>query len=155
MLELVKYPNPVLKKSCSPVTIVGKEERDLLENLVKTMYLNQGIGLAAPQIGINRQMAVVDVDRESLLKLINPLIVEAGGVETMEEGCLSIPDVYINVKRPKRIKLKSLDENGREIIMEATDLKARAILHEIDHLRGRLITDYLNPVRRFLILRRK
>lgn len=155
MLELIKYPNPILKKKCSPITIVGEEEEDLFRKMLKMMYLNRGIGLAAPQVGINKQMAVVDIGDKRLLKLINPAVVEADGTEEMEEGCLSIPDVYIQVKRPKRIKVKSLDENGRETTLEASGLMARTVLHEIDHLKGRLIIDYLNPIKRFLILKKK
>ena len=155
MSEIVKYPNKILKNGCSPVTIVGKEEKDLLENLTKTMYLSRGVGLAAPQIGINKQLAVVDIGDKRLIKLINPVVIEWEGVETVEEGCLSIPNVYIHVKRANRIKVKSLDENGREFNLEATGLLARAILHEIDHLKGRLIIDYLNPIKRFLALRKK
>lgn len=155
MPEIVKYPDPVLKNGCSPVAIVGEKEKDLLKNLIKTMYLNHGIGLAAPQVGVNKQIAVVDTGDRRALKLINPVIVEVDGIEIMEEGCLSIPDVYIRVKRAKRIKLKSLDENGREIILETAGLMARVVLHEIDHLKGRLIIDYLNPVKRFLTLRNK
>ncbi len=155
MLELIKYPNPILKKKCSPITIVGGEEEDLFQKMVKMMYLNRGIGLAAPQVGINKQMAVVDIGDKRLLKLINPAVVEADGTEEMEEGCLSIPDVYIQVKRPKRIKVKSLDENGQETTLEVSGLMARTVLHEIDHLKGRLIIDYLNPIKRFLILKKK
>ena len=155
MLEIVKYPNPILKSKSSRVTVVGDEEKGLLQKMVKTMYLNRGIGLAAPQVGINKQIAVVDIGDNKLLKLINPVVIEASGSEIMEEGCLSIPKTYIRLKRAPRIKIKSLDENGREIILEIDGLMARAILHEIDHLRGRLIIDYLNPIRRFLALRKR
>ena len=155
MFEIIKYPHARLKNGCLPVIIVGGEEKDILQNMAKTMYLNHGVGLAAPQVGINKQLAVVDIGDNKLIKLINPVIVETEGKETMEEGCLSIPNVYINVRRAKRIKVKSLDENSREFDLEATGLLARAILHEIDHLKGRLIIDYLNPVKRFFTLRKK
>ena len=155
MFEIVKYPAIILKNSCFPVTIVGAEEKGILENLTKTMYLNGGVGLAAPQIGINKQLAIVDIGDKRLIRLINPEIIESEGIEIMEEGCLSIPGLYIPVKRAKRIKVKSLDENGRESNLEATGLLARAILHEIDHLKGRLIIDYLSLIKRFLALRRK
>ncbi len=155
MFNIVKYPDPILKKRCSPVAVVSEGEKDLLGDLIKVMHINHGVGLAAPQVGVNKQMAVVDTGEEPILKLINPVIIAADGTEIMEEGCLSIPNVYIPVKRAKQIKVKSLDENGREIVLEATGLMARAILHEIDHLKGRLIIDYLNPVKRFFILRKK
>lgn len=155
MFKIIKYPHATLKNGCLPVIIVGKEEEDLLKKMTKVMYLNRGIGLAAPQLGINKQLAVVDIGDENVIKLINPIVVETEGAEVMEEGCLSIPSVYIHVKRAKRIKVKTLDENGRELNLEATGLLARAILHEIDHLKGRLIIDYLNPLKRFFILRKK
>ena len=154
MSAIVKYPNRILKSRCSPVTIVGEEEKEILQKMAKTMYLNRGVGLAAPQLGIKKQLAVVDIGDNKLTKLINPVVVESEGTETMEEGCLSIPNVYIKIKRAKRIKVKSFDENGREFNLEAADLLARAILHEIDHLKGRLIIDYINPIKRFLILRK-
>jgi len=155
MFEIVKYPNATLKKRCSPVNIVGKEERDILQKMAETMYRSRGIGLAASQVGINRQLAVIDVGDKRLIKLINPKVVESNGAEIMEEGCLSIPNVYIYIKRARRVKIKSIDENGREYNLEATGLLARALLHEIDHLNGRLIIDYLNPIKRFLTLKKK
>lgn len=155
MFEIVQYPHRMLKSGCSPVTVVGKEEKDILQRMAKTMYLNHGVGLAAPQVGINKQLAVVDIGDKRLIKLINPVVIGSEGTEIMEEGCLSIPSVYVHLKRAKQIKVKSLDENGREFNLEATGLLARAILHEIDHLQGRLIIDYLNPVKRFLTLRKK
>lgn len=155
MFEIVKYPNASLKKKNLSVVIVGKNEKDTLQQMVKAMYLNRGIGLAAPQVGINKQLAVVDIGDKKLIQLINPVVIESEGTEMMEEGCLSIPNIYIQVKRAKRIKIKSLDENGEEFNMEAADLLARAILHEIDHLKGRLIIDYLNPIKRFFILRKR
>ena len=155
MLEIVKHPNPALKCRCSPVAIVGDDEKELLRNMARAMYLNHGVGLAAPQIGINRQIAVVDIGDKNVLNLINPEIIEADGTEVMEEGCLSIPEIYIHVKRAQRIKVKSMDENGRETVLEANGLMARVILHEIDHLKGRLIIDHINPIRRFLVLKKK
>ena len=116
MSEIVKYPNVILKRGCSPVTIVGNEEKDILQRMVKTMYLNRGAGLAAPQIGINKQLAVVDIGDERLIKLINPVVMEPEGTEIMEEGCLSIPNLYIHLKRAKRIKVKLLNENGQEFV---------------------------------------
>ena len=155
MCEIVKYPDAILKSRCSAVTFVGKEEKDLLQSMAKTMYLNCGVGLAASQVGIKKQLAVVDIGDKRLIKLVNPSVVEKQGTQIMEEGCLSIPNVYIQIKRPNQIKIKSLDENGREFRLEASGLLARAILHEIDHLKGRLIVDYLNPIKRFLTLRGK
>ena len=154
MFDIVKYPNRLLKKKCAAVAMVGDEERDTLRRMLKAMYLNKGIGLAAPQVGINKKLAVVDIGDKKVVRLINPSITKLRGSEAMEEGCLSIPGAYVNVKRPSHITVESLDENGRKIRFEASGLSARAIMHEIDHLNGKLIIDYVNPVQRFLKTRR-
>lgn len=153
-MEILTYPNPTLKKTSAPVLAVGEEDRSLLEEMVKTMYLSHGIGLAAPQIGINKKLMVVDIGDKNILRLINPIIIKAAGKEEMEEGCLSVPNIYVNIKRAKSVKIKALNENGRLVNFEATGLLARAILHEIDHLNGRLIIDHLNPIKRFQFLRK-
>jgi len=155
MFEIVKYPDNTLKKKCADVTMVGDKEKDILRDMVKAMYLNHGIGLAASQVGISKRLAVVDIGDKNVIKLINPAVTESQGSETMEEGCLSIPDVYVNVKRAGQITIESLDERGQKVRLKASGLLARAILHEIDHLNGKLIIDYLNPVKRFFKLRKK
>lgn len=155
MDEIIKYPNSILKQKCLPVDMVGDGEKNILGKMLKIMHANNGIGLAASQLGIDKQLAVVDIGDGKVIKLINPTLMEARGNETMEEGCLSIPNVYINIKRAKEIKIKMLNENGQEAFLEANGLLARAILHEIDHLKGRLIIDYINPIKRFIVLRSK
>jgi len=155
MFEIVKYPDNTLKKKCADVTMVGDKEKDILRDMVKAMYLNHGIGLAASQVGISKRLAVVDIGDKNVIKLINPAVTESQGSETMEEGCLSIPDVYVNVKRAGQITIESLDERGQKVRLKASGLLARAILHEIDHLNGKLIIDYLNPVKRFFKMRKK
>lgn len=153
-MEILKYPNPILKKTSAPILVVGEDDRVLLEKMAKIMYLSHGVGLAAPQIGINKKLIVVDIGDKNLLRLINPVVIKAEGKEEMEEGCLSVPDVYVSIKRPKSIKVKALDENGRLLNFEATGFLARAILHEIDHLNGKLIIDHINPIKRFQLLRK-
>ena len=154
MSDIVKYPNAVLRKRSSEIDIVGEEERSLMDEMVKTMRINRGVGLAAPQVGVNKKIAVVDIGDRKLLKMVNPTILELKGVENMEEGCLSIPNIYVNVKRAKSIKVRYLDENGKSQLLEAKGFLARAILHEIDHLNGKLIADYLNPMVKFFVLRK-
>ena len=107
--------------------------------MTKIMYLSHGVGLAAPQIGINKKLIVVDIGDKNLLRLINPVVIKTEGKEEMEEGCLSVPDVYVNIKRPRSIKVKALNENGQLLSFEATGLLARAISHEIDHLKGKVL----------------
>jgi peptide deformylase len=124
--------------------------RTIFDALAETMYLAKGVGLAAVQVGINQQLAVVDVG-SGLIKLVNPVIVEKEGCETAEEGCLSIPDVFVEVKRARKVVVNCLDEKGDNIQISAEGLLARALQHEIDHLSGRLIIDYLSPFRRFLL----
>jgi len=147
--EIVTYPDPVLKKASCEVLLVGEEERRLLDRMLEIMRATRSIGLAAPQIGINRNLAVVDVGKGAPLKMINPVILEKNGSRIKEEGCLSLPNLYVNVKRAEHLKVRYLNESGKETITQASNLMARVILHEIDHLRGKLISDHMNPIERF------
>lgn len=145
-----EFPDSILRKKAAKVIRVGDAERAVLARMAKTMYLNQGVGLAAVQVGIDKRLAVVDVG-SGLLKLINPAIVKKEGREAREEGCLSVPDLRVNVKRAKTITVNFLDEDGNAVQLKASGLLGRAIQHEIDHLSGTLIIDYLNPVKRLLL----
>lgn len=142
-LKIRIYGDKILRKKSLPIKIVGAPERELLEKMAAIMYSVGGIGLAATQIGIDKQLAVVDVG-QGLVKLINPKIKIKQGVASMEEGCLSLPEVAVNVKRAKKIFVECLDEFNKKIVFWADDLFSRAIQHEIDHLRGKLIIDYAN-----------
>jgi len=153
-MEILKYPNPILKKASASVFAVGEEDRALLKQMAEIMYLNHGVGLAAPQVGINKKLLVVDIGDKNLLCLVNPIIIKTVGTDEMEEGCLSVPNIYVSIKRPASIKIKALNENGKLLSFEATGLLARAILHEIDHLNGRLTIDHLNPIKRFQLLKK-
>lgn len=152
-LNIRIFPDSILRKKASSITKVGKEERDILEEMVKTMYFNQGVGLAAVQVGIDKQLAVIDVG-EGPIKLINPVIVKREGEETIEEGCLSVPEVSVKVKRAKSVVVNFLDEQGKAKHLKAEGLLARALQHEIDHLSGMLIIDYLNPFDRIFMKKR-
>ena len=149
-LKIRKLPDTILRKKAAKVIRVGDAERQALSSMARAMYLNQGVGLAALQVGIDKQLAVVDVG-EGLIKLINPVIVKRGGSESREEGCLSVPGECVKVKRSKKITVNFLKEDGDAAQLKAEGLLARAIQHEIDHLLGRLIIDYLNPVKRLLL----
>lgn len=157
-LEILTYPNPILKQKCLPVSEVNGEIRTLLNNMVETMYQNAGIGLAAIQVGKLIRAIVVDVGQDEneiegsrLLKLVNPEIIAKEGKIKCEEGCLSVPGVREDVIRAERIKLKALDENGLAIEINATGMLAICIQHEIDHLDGILFVDRLSRLRRELI----
>ena len=140
-LKIRIYGDRCLRKKSFPVKIVGPGERLLIASMVQTMHESKGVGLAAPQLGINEQIIVVDIG-EGPVALINPRILKKRGAEIMEEGCLSIPGVSVQVKRPKKIVVRYLDENNKPVRREYQDLLARVIMHETDHFHGRLITDY-------------
>lgn len=114
------------------------------------MYISKGVGLAATQVGVDKRIAVIDVG-EGLLNIINPVIVKAIGSEIEEEGCLSVPDTIVKVKRAKTVAVNFMDEAGQARQLKASGLLARAIQHEIDHMEGRLIIDYLSPIKKILI----
>lgn len=152
-MEILHLPNPSLRKKTARVTRVTEEEDRQLDEMSRMMYLSGGIGLAASQVGINKQMAVVDIG-DGLMKLINPVIVKKEGCEAQEEGCLSVPDASIRVKRAKKIHLEYLNEKGEALKISADGLLARVIQHEIDHLMGKLIVDYLGPIKKLFLSNR-
>ena len=145
-LEIHKLGNQVLRKSAERISKVDESLRDLIKDMLRSMYSAKGIGLAAPQVGIHKQLLVIDLDLENSttppIVLINPEIVGySAGLETYEEGCLSIPGVYLNVIRPSSIKVNFRDEMGRPKKMNSDGLLARCIQHEMDHLNGVLFVD--------------
>ena len=147
--------SPVLRQKAAIVKPVDDAVRTLVDDLFETMRAARGVGLAANQIGVARRVAVVDVgeDDPPSLVLINPVIVERGdGLETAEEGCLSIPDIFGDVERHARVVVEALDRDGRSYRAAATGYKARAIQHEIDHLDGILFLDHLSAVKRGLLV---
>lgn len=132
--------DPVLRKKSRAVDEINDRVLTLLDDMVETMADANGVGLAAPQVGVLRRVIVIDIG-EGPIKLINPEFVDRTGTQIEVEGCLSIPDLAGTVERPERVKVKYLDENGKEQVIEGTDLLARALCHEIDHLDGILYTD--------------
>ena len=147
--------SPVLRQKAAPVAAVDDAVRRLVDDLFETMRAARGVGLAANQIGVARRVAVVDVgdDDPPALVLINPVILERGEESKVEEeGCLSIPEIFGDVKRPASIVVEALDRDGRPFRAAAEGYKARAIQHEIDHLDGILFLDHLSAVKRGLLL---
>lgn len=130
----------VLRKKSKLVEKIDEKIIALLNDMADTMYHADGVGLAAPQIGILKRIIVIDVG-EGIIELINPEIIEINGTQFGDEGCLSVPGKYGKVTRPKHVKVKALNRNGEEIIIEGEDLLARALCHEIDHLEGILFVD--------------
>ena len=131
----------ILTKECRKVDKMTPKIRELIDDMFDTMYEAYGVGLAAPQVGILKQIVVIDTPGEDPLVLINPEILETSGSQTGDEGCLSVPGMSGTVTRPNVVKVKALDENMEEYILEGEELLARAICHETDHLHGRLYTE--------------
>jgi peptide deformylase len=149
------YGDPVLRRKAEPVREVTPEIRTLIEGMYEVMYGARGIGLAAPQVGVSQRVFILDVedaDGQHLKRaFINPVIREKSGSMVGEEGCLSIPGLYADVKRHARVVFEALDETGAPFRVEATGLLARALQHELDHLDGVLFIDRLSLIRRRLL----
>jgi peptide deformylase len=156
--EVVKYPEPVLARVADPVTEFTPELAQLVEEMFDSMYAAEGIGLAAPQIAISKQITVIDVSfkerPEDKLVLINPVILEMEGKQTEEEGCLSLPDIREKVQRASWVKVRAQNAAGEFFEVEGEELLARALQHEIDHLHGVLFIDRLSGLKRDFVLRR-
>jgi len=152
VLQIRKYPEPVLKKKALPVRHVDGALNTLIDDMIETMYAAPCIGLAAPQVGISQRLIVIDAstkeERHPLIVLINPQIIEADGFSEFEEGCLSVPEYTAVITRAERIIVKGLDRNGSPVEIEAEGLLARALQHEIDHLDGILFVDRLSTIKR-------
>ena len=155
---IVKYPDPILQRRAALVTEFDDKLRTLVADMFESMYAAQGIGLAAPQIGVAKRITVIDVSNQKepkdKLVLINPEITLHEGKQLEEEGCLSLPDIREKVKRAQRVMVKAQDEHGVWSEREGTELLARAFQHEIDHLDGVLFIFRISALKRDLILRR-
>jgi peptide deformylase len=151
-LKIRLFGDSMLRKRALPVKGVTQSHRDTLSEMSRIMYASSGIGLAAPQVGINESMIVVDMG-SGLYKLINPKIVKKEGLLVMEEGCLSVPGICIKVKRSRHIIIETLDEFARPVTIEAEDLLSCVLQHEIDHLNGKLIVDYASFLERLKMVK--
>ena len=156
ILNILRYPDVRLHKLATPVTVFDAGLKKLVADMTETMYAAPGIGLAATQVDVHKQLIVVDVSerRDSLVVLVNPEIVEATGESDIEEGCLSLPGQYADVTRPARVKIRYLDQQGTRQEIEAEGLLAACLQHEIDHLDGVLFVDHLSSLKRNMIMRR-
>lgn len=131
----------ILRKKSREVTAVDNKIRTLMDDMLETMYANEGIGLAAPQVGILKQVIVIDVEDEKVYKMVNPKIIKRSGKQTDQEGCLSVPEKKGMVTRPLSVTVEYINEEGQEVKLEAEGILARCICHEVDHLNGILFTD--------------
>ena len=156
--KVVKYPDKVLERSADPVTAFDGKLAKLIEDMFETMYAAHGVGLAAPQIGISKRVAVIDItsgeDPKQKLVLCNPEVIHIAGKHSMEEGCLSVPGFRAPLSRPKTATVRAQKADGEWFEMSGEELLARAFCHEIDHLNGRLFLSHLSILRRDLIKRR-
>lgn len=148
-LEILHHPDPRLRIEAKPVETVTDEIRQLVDDMLETMYDAPGIGLAATQVNVHKQVIVIDISEkhDQPLVLINPMILKADGKEEHEEGCLSVPGVYETVTRANRIEVRALNRDGEAFEMEVEGLLAVCIQHEMDHLKGKLFVDYLSRLK--------
>lgn len=155
ILDIRKYPDPVLKTLAEPVPAIDAVVRKLLDDMTETMYAADGVGLAAPQVGILRRVVVIDVseNRKEVLHLINPEIISSSGEVPSEEGCLSIPDFRETLKRNEFVTAQALNAKGEKIEIQADGLLAICLQHEIDHLNGVLFVDRLSRLKREMFKR--
>ncbi len=152
-LQIKTYPDPVLRKVCEPIESIRGETVILCNNMIETMRLAQGAGLAANQVGISSRLVVLDPRTKKESKpiiLINPLITDKDSEEISEEGCLSFPKFYEYIKRAKKVLVKAINLQGEPFEMECDGFLARAVQHELDHLNGVLLIDHLSPVKKDL-----
>jgi peptide deformylase len=152
VLPIRIYPDPVLRVKCREVKDFDAALRKLAADMVETMHAAPGVGLAAPQVGVDLRVAVIDLsvgeDPQEVFIIVNPEVVHREGTEVAEEGCLSLPGINDKVDRPTRVRVRAVDLEGKPIEIEAEEWLARAFCHEIDHLNGVLFTDYLRGLRK-------
>jgi peptide deformylase len=157
--KIVLYPDDVLKTKAQDIENIDIDIITIAEDMRHTMYTAPGVGLAAPQVGVSKRLILVDptANKEpgNLTTLINPVIIEQEGTETDSEMCLSVPEISIDVPRAKRIVVKGIDLNGKEVVIEAEGFLARIYQHEIDHLNGTVILDYASQLKRSIYLKKR
>jgi peptide deformylase len=158
-LQILTAPHPLLRAKTEPVETIDDELRRLMDDMLETMYAAPGVGLAAPQIGVTKRVIVVDVSRDDEerrpMRLINPEVVwRSAADEIAEEGCLSLPDQFAEVRRASQVKVRYRDETGQEQEISGDGILARCLQHEIDHLNGVLFIDHLTPLKRNMIIRK-
>mgnify|MGYP001200064409 FL=1 len=156
---ILTEPNKILREVSNPVDHVGEEEQKLMNDMLETMYAAPGIGLAAIQIGVPKRIIVMDISREkennNPMYFVNPVIKnQNSNLSTYEEGCLSVPNIFVEVNRPSTCEVEYLDYNGEKKTLKAEGLLATCIQHECDHLDGRLMVDYLSKLKKTMIIKK-
>jgi peptide deformylase len=153
MDEIRIYPDPILTRVSAPIANINGKIKAIIDHMARVMYVNKGIGLAAPQVGISKQIIIVDIGN-GLRALINPEIVEGEGESILEEGCLSLPNIEVLVKRKQKVLVRAWDVDGKEGNWEVFDFPGRVYQHEIDHLNGILITHHISRLKRELLIKK-
>ena len=152
LLEIRKFPDNILREKTSQVSEFGADLQKFIDDMIETMYAAPGVGLAANQVGVSKQIAVIDVggqdEKSSLMVFINPEIVSSEGEVASDEGCLSVPGYITVVKRAEKVRVRALDRNGGPVEIEGDGLLARALQHEIDHLNGFLLIDRIGRIKK-------
>ncbi len=150
LLKILNYPDSRLYKVASKVEVFDTKIKTIVNNIAETMYQAKGIGLAATQVDFHKKIIVIDIskDKDSLVVLINPELIESSGIQNIEEGCLSVPGIYEKVERYKNIRVKAFNINGKEFEIKAEGLLAVCIQHEMDHLEGKVFVEYLSLLKK-------
>ena len=156
ILEILEFPDPRLRKQAQPVEVFDQGLKQLVADMFETMYEAPGIGLAATQVDVHRQLVVLDVSehKDQPLVLVNPKILSKEGAQVYQEGCLSVPGIFADVERALSIRVAAQDVDGKPFELEADDLLAVCIQHELDHLQGKVFVDYLSPLKREMVRKR-
>jgi peptide deformylase len=156
LLDILEYPDPRLRTRAAPVSVFDVGLKQLAADMLETMYAAPGIGLAATQVDVHRQLLVLDVseEKDQPMVLVNPRILARDGSQVYQEGCLSVPGIFADVERALRIQVEARDADGGLLVFEAEDLLAVCIQHEMDHLAGKLFVDYLSPLKREMVRRK-
>ncbi|MEQ8394254.1 peptide deformylase [Thalassobaculum sp.] len=159
ILPIIWAPDPVLKTKCRSVDVVDDEVRQLIDDMFQTMYFAPGVGLAAPQVGVTKRVIVVDVagkdEKPQPIALVNPEIIwRSDATQVYEEGCLSLPELYADVERSSHVKVRYLDRDGAEQVVEGEGLLAVCLQHEIDHIDGVLFVDHISALKRNIMMKK-
>ncbi len=152
VLDIKTYPADILKQKAKPINTIDADIQKLVDDMIETMHVSHGIGLAAPQVGVSQRLVVLDLsnreEKMPIFVLINPEIIESEGIIESEEGCLSIPECLMAIKRAEKVKVRATDRDGNVIEIKAEGLLARALQHELDHLDGVVLFDRLSALKR-------
>lgn len=152
-LEILEFPDPRLRMVAKPVESFDDDLRQLIDDMIETMYAADGIGLAATQVNVHRQFLVLDVSetQDQPREYINPEIIGSDGTEVCEEGCLSVPGIYAEVQRAEKVRVRAFDRNGEPFEEDLEGMHAICLQHEMDHLKGKLFVDYLSPLKQRMV----